>query len=95
MEGIFPFSSIKFIEPIVAELDIEAVLVTESERVRAAKKKVRLEKKQEKIDAKDRSDAEEKIMRDSVRIENSAGMKGELFTPPDYKAKAVKLSDIF
>jgi hypothetical protein len=93
MEGIFPFSAIKLLEPIVAELDINRILVTESERVRAAKKKIRLEKKQEKIVAKDRSEAEEKIMRDSIRIENSTGMKGELFTPPDYKA--VKLSDIF
>jgi hypothetical protein len=93
MEGIFPFSAIKLLEPIVAELDINRILVTESERVRAAKKKIRLEKKQEKIVAKDRSEAEEKIMRDCVRIENCAGMKGELFTPPN--SKAVKLLDIF
>jgi hypothetical protein len=90
MEGIFPFSAIKLLEPIVAELDINRILVTESERVRAAKKKIRLEKKQEKITAKDRSEAEEKIMRDSVRIENRDGVE---FTPSN--SKAVKLLDIF
>jgi hypothetical protein len=93
IDGIFPFSAIKLIEPIIAELDINQVLVTEAERVRAAKKKIRLEKKQEKIAVKDREDADEKILRDSIRIENSTGMKGELFTPPDYKP--IKLTDIF
>ena len=89
MDGVFPFHAIKNLEPIIAELDINAVLVTETERVRAAKKKVRLEKKQEKIAAKDREVADEKIMRDCIRTEREDGE----FTP--YKSKPVKLSDIF
>lgn len=87
IDDIFPYNAIKFLEPIIAELDIDQVLVTEAERVRAAKKKIRQEKKQAKLDAADQDDADEKVMRDCVRT--NIGKSG---TP---KRKTQKLSDIF
>ena len=68
IDDIFPFHAIKLLEPIIAELDIDQVLVTETERVRAAKKKIRAEKKQAKLDAEDMAEADEKVMQHCIRL---------------------------
>ena len=90
MDGIFPFDSIKALEPIIAEMDIEAILVTEAEMVRAAKKKARLQKKQEKLDAEDKAKAEEKVLCDITRADNDI-KPGTAYK----KRKSQSLSDIF
>jgi hypothetical protein len=88
MDGLFPFADIKELEPIIAELDIDAILVTEAELVRAAKKKARQQKKQDKIAAADQADADEKVMRDCIQTGLRPGIQAEI-------KKSVNLSDIF
>ena len=90
-EGIFPFASIKDLEPIIAELDIDSVLVTDSDRVREANKKLRAEKREAKFQADEKAKIEEKIIQDDYRgIARGDAIKAEAI-----KKKIVPLSEIF
>jgi hypothetical protein len=88
IDGIFLFSDIKFLEPIIADLDIDIVLVTESERVREANKKARHQKKLDKIAAVDQEQADEKVMGECI-------MTGYDKNTIHKKRESQKLSDIF
>jgi hypothetical protein len=88
IDDIFPFDAIKYLDPIIAELDIEAVLVTEAERVRAAKKKAREQKKLDKVAAQDQLDADEKVMQGCIRNGIEPGSLHTLH-------KSINLTDIF
>jgi len=88
VDGVIPHSSIKLMEPIVAELNIEEVLVTEVERVRKAKKKAREQKKLDKIAAADRANAEERIMQDDYRENRNEKREVKHMT-------SVNLSEVF
>lgn len=90
LDGILPHSAIPGIAGDIAELDIDAVLVTEVERVRKAKAKVRKQKKLDKIAAADQADREEKIMQEC----NMRDFKnGKVEVKP--LKNTVNLSDIF
>jgi len=88
VDGVIPHSAIKLMEPIVADLNIDEVLVTVVERVRKAKAKARLEKKMAKLDAQERAKMEEKIMQDDFRENNGIDREAKSMTTVD-------LSEVF
>lgn len=88
IDDIMPFSAIKHLEPIIADLNIEEVLVSEVERVRKAKAKIRKQRKLDKIAAEDRAKVEEKIIQDDYRENNGVARKAKHMT-------TVNLSEIF
>jgi hypothetical protein len=91
VDGIMPYDAIPAIGLIVAEMDIDKILVTDCERVRAAKKKIRVEKVQAKLAAEDKAEIEEQIIRDDYKnMPRRDALEAE-----SVKKKVVKLSEVF
>lgn len=90
-EGIFPYSEIEKLKWEIAEVDILDVLVTDGERVKAAKKAARLAKKAAKVEAADKANLEEKVMRDETLKEHYSN---EIAAPVTNK-ETVNLMELF